>query len=232
MAGDRRIVAAKAGVWLACLLPLAWLAGDALGGRLGANPIETVLHRTGWWALALLAASLSLTPLRRLTGWNRLVRLRRLVGLFAFFYATTHFLVYVAVDQGLAWSYIAEDIGKRPFVLVGFAAWLLLLSLALTSTRGWIRRLGRNWARLHALVYIAAVLGTLHFVWKVKADTREPLVFALLFAVLLVVRLPASVRWMERRRARSRVNGGERDGGRAPKRAPPGPRSTAEAPGG
>jgi len=180
----------KALVWVACLLPAAWLAYEALTGRLGANPIETVLDRTGWWALAILLTSLAVTPLRRITGWNRVIRYRRLLGLFAFAWATAHFLGYVVLDQWFAWSFIIEDITERPFILVGFSAWVLLLPLAVTSTRGWIRRLGRRWVSLHKLVYVAAALGSLHFFWKVKADTREPLVFIVVLAVLLLLRAP------------------------------------------
>lgn len=191
MARDRRIVAAKAVVWALCLAPAVWTGLEAAAGDLGANPIETVLLRTGWWTLVLLVASLAVTPLRRLSGWHRLVRFRRLLGLFAFAWATAHLLGYVVLDQWFAWSFIVEDITERPFILAGFTAWCLLLPLAATSTRGWIRRLGPRWGRLHRLVYVAAGLGVLHFYWKVKADTREPLVFAAILAVLLAARLPS-----------------------------------------
>jgi sulfoxide reductase heme-binding subunit YedZ len=206
MARDPKIVAAKAGIWALCLAPAGWLAFDAATGRLGANPIETVLLRTGWWTLVLLLASLAITPLRRLSGRGRLVRFRRLVGLFAFAYGTTHLLGYVVLDQWFAWPYIVEDIAERPFILAGFAAWCLLLPLAVTSTRGWIRRLGRAWGRLHRLVYVAAGLGVLHFYWKVKADTREPLVFAAILALLLAARVPPVRNLLTRagRSARSR----------------------------
>lgn len=212
MPRDRRIVAAKAVVWLLCLAPIGWLAADAATGRLGANPIEEAQLRTGWWTLVVLLASLAVTPLRRLTGWNRLVRFRRLLGLFAFAYATTHFLGYVVLDQWFAWRFIVEDIAERPFILAGFTAWCLLLPLAVTSTRGWIRRLGRRWGRLHRLVYVAAGLGALHFYWKVKADTREPLVFAAVLGVLLLARIPVVRHGLERlrrgRRSRETVGAG------------------------
>lgn len=205
----------KAVVWVACLLPAAWLVADAAMGRLGANPIEEVLHRTGWWALTLLLVSLSITPLRRLTGWNRLVRYRRLLGLFAFAWASTHFLGYVVLDQWFAWPYIVEDIAERPFILVGFAAWLLLVPLAVTSTTGWIRRLGRRWQLLHRVVYAAAGLGTLHFFWKVKADTREPLIFIAILAALLLLRAPIIGQRVSAFRAgRENRNGGGREGAR------------------
>jgi len=171
-------------------MPAAWLTFEALAGRLGANPIEEVLHRTGWWALALLMISLAVTPIRRITGWNRVIRYRRLLGLFAFAWATAHFLGYLVLDQWFAWPYIVEDIAERPFILVGFSAWLLLLPLAVTSTTGWIRRLGKRWRTLHRVVYVVAALGTLHFYWKVKADTSEPLLFIGILAVLLLLRVP------------------------------------------
>ncbi len=158
-----RAWAVRAGIWVLGLIPAGLLVVDFLRGRLGANPIEEVMHRLGWWALAILLISLAVTPLRRITGWNRVIRYRRLIGLFAFAYATAHFLAYIVLDQWFAWGYIVEDIAKRPFILAGFSAWLLLVPLAVTSTTGWIRRLGSRWGRLHRLVYAAAALGTLHF---------------------------------------------------------------------
>ena len=182
------------------MLPGAWLASDFLRDRLGANPIEEVVHRLGWWGLVFLTLSLAVTPVRRLTGWNRLVRHRRFVGLVAFGYLTAHFLSYVVLDQFFAWSYILEDIVERPFIMSGFAAWLLLIPLAITSTRRWIRRMGRRWVKLHRLVYVAGALGVLHFYWKVKADTREPLIFAVVLLVLLLLRIPMVRRWIVRLR--------------------------------
>ena len=185
----RRRIALKASLWVVCLAPALSLAIGALTDGLGANPIEKITHRTGWWALVLLTVTLSVTPVRRLTGKSDLVRYRRLLGLFAFFYATLHFLTYLVLDQFFGWTYILEDIAERPFITVGFAAWLILLILAVTSTAGWIRRLRKNWLRLHRMVYLAAVAGGVHFLWKVKADTREPLVFLFLIAVLLLLRV-------------------------------------------
>jgi sulfoxide reductase heme-binding subunit YedZ len=176
------------------LAPLALLLLDALLGRLGANPIERVTHWTGTTALTLLLATLAVTPVRRLTGWNRIAPLRRTLGLAAFFYAMLHFLTYVALDLFFDFGLVAEDILKRPYITVGFAAFLLLVPLAVTSTRGWIRRLGRNWQRLHRLVYAAAGLAVLHYFWKVKADTARPLLFAGALALLLVLRLPVFAR--------------------------------------
>ena len=194
----RRRAAAKAAIWASALTPAAWLVWRATQGELGANPIEEVLHRTGWWGLVLLTTTLAITPVRRLSGWHQIVRYRRLVGLFAFFYLTLHFGTYLVLDQWLAWSYILEDIAERPFITVGFSAWLLLLTLAVTSTRGWIRRLGPRWQRLHRLIYLASALGVLHFYWKVKADTREPLIFGVVIGLLLLVRVPAVQRMLSR----------------------------------
>lgn len=181
--------AVRLAVFALCLLPVAWLLFDAATGGLGANPVEAITHRTGWWALTLLMATLAITPARRVTGWNDLIRFRRMVGLFAFFYATLHVLVYFGLDQLFAFDYLLEDIADRPYITVGFTAWLLLIPLAITSTRGWVRRLGRRWRILHRLVYVSAALGVVHFLWLVKADTREPLIFAGVLAVLLGARL-------------------------------------------
>lgn len=180
----------KPAIWIACLVPLGLLVHDFFTGGLGANPIEKVTLTTGKTALILLMVALSVTPLRRLTGWNQLAKVRRLLGLFAFFYVALHFAIYIGLDQFFAFGDIAEDILERPYITVGFAAFMLLLPLAITSTTGWIRRLGRRWRQLHRLVYVAAGLGVLHYFWKVKADTREPLLFAGILAVLLLLRLP------------------------------------------
>jgi methionine sulfoxide reductase heme-binding subunit len=178
----------KAVVWVLCLLPLALLVWDAFMDGLGAEPIENLTHRTGWWGLTLLLATLAVTPVRRLTGWNRVIPLRRTLGLFAFFYVCLHFLVYL-FDQDFTLRYVGEDVIQRPYITVGFSAFLLLIPLAVTSTKGMIRRLGRNWQRLHRLVYVAAGLGVLHFLWLVKADLREPLIFGAAFALLMALRL-------------------------------------------
>ncbi len=180
----------RAAVFLLCLLPLLILLADAVNGNLTANPIENLTHRTGWWALFLLFVTLAVTPLRRLFRWNRPVRYRRMLGLFAFFYASLHVAIYFGLDQLLSFDYILEDIAERPFITVGFLAWLLLIPLAVTSTRGWIRRLGKRWQRLHRLIYVSAVLAVVHFLWAVKVDVREPLIFGALLAILLILRLP------------------------------------------
>jgi methionine sulfoxide reductase heme-binding subunit len=176
-------------VWAGSLTPFGILVYRGFHNDLTANPIEMITNWTGFTALTLLMITLAVTPFRRLTGWNEVIRLRRLTGLFAFFYVCLHFLIYIVLDQTFSWTSIVEDIVKRPYITVGFTAFLLLLPLALTSTRGWIRRLGRRWQKLHRLVYVVGSLGVLHFFWKVKLDTRQPLVFAAILAVLLAVRL-------------------------------------------
>jgi sulfoxide reductase heme-binding subunit YedZ len=179
----------KAVLFLGALAPFAVLLFDAFTDGLGADPVKSITHRTGWWTLALLLVTLSITPLRRLTGYNRLVQQRRMLGLFAFFYATLHLATYVVLDQTLDLSYVGEDIAKRPYITIGFTAWLLLIPLALTSTKASIRRLGKRWTKLHRLVYLVAILGVIHFYWQVKKDVREPLIFAAILAVLLAFRL-------------------------------------------
>jgi sulfoxide reductase heme-binding subunit YedZ len=186
--------------WVGSLVPLAWLVADAFTDGLGADPIREVTHRTGFTALALLMGSLAVTPVRRLTGWNGIVPVRRTLGLCAFGYAVAHLCIYL-FDQGFAWSFIVEDVTERPYVMAGTAALLLLAPLALTSTRASIRRLGRRWQALHRLVYLAALLGTLHFLWLVKKDLREPLVFLAVYLALMAFRLPL----LRRRRAGSRA---------------------------
>ena len=187
---DTAIRYGKPAVFVLCLLPLALMVWLAAMDRLGANPVEAVLHFTGDLALRLLLVTLAVTPLRRLTGLPWLVRFRRMLGLFAFFYAVLHFAVYLVLDRSLDWGEIVTDLAKRPYIMVGFAAFVLLVPLAVTSTRGWVRRLGRRWQQLHRAVYLIAVLGVLHFLWLVKADLREPLVYAGVLAVLLALRLP------------------------------------------
>jgi sulfoxide reductase heme-binding subunit YedZ len=186
---DARWLAIKVLAHLLALLPLALLARAALADELGADPVAAITHATGEWALRLLLLGLALTPLRRLLGQAWPIRLRRLVGLYAFFYACLHLATYVVLDLGDYWRQVLEDIFKRPYITVGFASWLLLLPLALTSTRWSMRRLGRRWLQLHRMVYVAAVLAVLHFIWLVKSDLREPLVYAGILALLLGARL-------------------------------------------
>ena len=175
--------------WVAGLIPLALLVARAFTDGLGADPIDYVTLRTGFAALLMLMASLAVTPARRLTGWNWLAPARRTLGLCAFLYVCLHFLTYM-VDQEFAPGLIVEDIVERPYVTAGFTAFLLLVPLALTSTRASIRRLGKRWQKLHRLVYLAAGLGVLHFIWLVKSDLRDPLIFAAVFALLMALRVP------------------------------------------
>lgn len=186
-------------VWLACLLPLLWLIAAGLRDALGANPIEYITRATGDWTLRMLMITLAVTPLRQLTGWHWLVRLRRTLGLYAFFYACLHLTTYVWLDQFFDIGGIVKDIVKRPFITVGFGAFVLLLPLAATSTNGMIRRLGgRLWQRLHRLVYAIGTLGVVHYWWLVKKDITEPVIYALVLAFLLGARV-----WYARRRQRS-----------------------------
>ena len=185
----RRVLLLKGLVWLLCLAPGVWLVWRGFTDRLGANAIEEVLHRLGDTSLVILLVTLSITPIRRLTGWNDLAPLRRPLGLFAFFYLTTHFLWYAVVDEGLAFEFIIEDVIERPYILAGFTAWLMLIPLAITSTKGWIRRLKKNWQKLHRLVYVATGLGVLHFYWQVKADTYWPLVATTVLVALMLLRI-------------------------------------------
>jgi sulfoxide reductase heme-binding subunit YedZ len=196
------------------LLPAVGLAWRLYGGRLGANPIETLTHETGQWALRLLLASLAVTPARRLLGWGWAAPYRRTLGLLAFAYAAAHMAMYFAVDLFFDWAAIAADIADRPYVTAGLAAFGCLVPLAVTSTRAWIRRLGRRWVQLHRLVYAAGLLAVVHFLWLVKADLREPLIYAGLLATLLAARLVPKG-WGARQAAAGILAGGTRPGGSA-----------------
>ena len=192
----------RAWVALLCLLPLLRLVGLGFSGELGANPIEFITRSTGTWTLVGLLVTLSVTPLRRLTGRADLVRYRRMLGLFAFFYACLHFVTYVWLDQFFDPAAIARDIVKRPFITVGFTAFVLLLPLAMTSTHAMMRRLGRHWQQLHRLIYVIALLGVIHFMWLVKKDLTEPLIFGAMLALLLALRLPWGVALLQAVRRR------------------------------
>jgi len=186
---------AKWVIGAAALFPAARLGWLLMNDRLGANPVAELLNRLGFWTLVTLMVSLAMTPLKVVTGWSWPVALRRLLGLTAFGYVCLHFGVYLGVDQFFDFGEIGRDIVKRPFITVGFAAFLLLIPLAITSTSGMLKRLGaRRWKRLHRLVYVAATLGVIHFLWRVKSDTRQPLIFAGILTVLLGVRVVAAVR--------------------------------------
>jgi sulfoxide reductase heme-binding subunit YedZ len=188
--GSARTMYLKGAVFVACLVPLLALVWRALTGGLSANPIDNITDVTGTWTLRFVMITLAVTPLRRLTGWNALIQLRRMLGLFAFFYGCLHFSTYVVLDHFFDLDAIVADIAKRPYVTVGFTGFVLMIPLALTSTAGWIRRLGgRNWQRLHRLIYFTGIAGVVHYLWLVKADTTRPLRYAAILAVLLGLRM-------------------------------------------
>ena len=200
---EKRVSAIKVGLFAVALAPFTALAVSAFTGGLGANPVETITHTTGEWTLRLLLATLAITPLRRLTGWVWLTRLRRMVGLFAFFYLVLHFSTYAVLDASLDLAYVVEDVADRLYITAGFAAFVMLIPLAATSTNAMVRRLGPlRWRRLHRLVHAAAICGALHYLWLVKADLREPLVYAVILAVLLAARLPMVAPRLKPRRAK------------------------------
>lgn len=182
--------------FLLCFIPLARLGWLGMNDGLGANPIEFITRSTGTWTLVFLMLTLSVTPLRRITGWNGLIRFRRMLGLFAFFYACLHFTTYIWLDQFFDWSEIVKDVIKRPFITVGFASFVLLIPLAVTSTNAMQRRLKRRWQQLHRLVYLIAIGGVVHYWWLVKKDITQPVIYALVLAVLLGFRL--IYLWMQR----------------------------------
>jgi sulfoxide reductase heme-binding subunit YedZ len=175
-----------------CLIPLAWLARRAWNQDLTANPIEYITHFTGDWIIRFIVATLAITPLRKLLNRPGLIRYRRMIGLFAFFYAGLHFLTYLCVDKFFDFPAIAKDIAKRPYITVGFTGFVCLIPLAVTSTAGWIRRMGgKQWQRLHRLIYVTAVAGVIHYYWLVKSDIRLPALYGVLVAVLLGYRAGA-----------------------------------------
>jgi len=177
-------------VFLACLGPLARLGWKAYSNALGANPIEVITHSTGDWTLIFLLVTLAITPLRKLTGQLWLIRYRRMFGLFAFFYVVLHFLTYIWLDKFFALHEMLADVAKRRFITVGFTGFVLLIPLALTSTTGWIRRLGgKRWRALHRLIYFSAIAGVIHYYWLVKADKHKPLEYAGVLALLLGYRI-------------------------------------------
>jgi sulfoxide reductase heme-binding subunit YedZ len=187
-------------LYLAAVLPFAWLVFALLTGLVMGDEVKFMQHVTGDTALTCLMLTLTITPLRRLTGWNDLIKVRRLIGLTAFWYACIHLSTYLVFDQSLSAEEILKDIAKHPWVLVGFAAFLCLVPLAITSTKGWVRRLGgKRWQRLHRLVYVAAIAGVLHYFWLVKKDARAPLVYGAVLLVLLGARV-----WLARERGKTR----------------------------
>ena len=184
--GAAGLRAIKAALFLLCVAPLAWLGLDAYHDALGANPIETITRATGEWTLRFILITLTVTPLRKLSGWHWLLKLRRMLGLFAFFYGALHLTTYLWLDQFFDWGEIAKDIIKRPFITVGFTAFVLMLPLAASSNNAMIRRLGaRRWQALHRAIYAIGILGVAHFWWLVKADITWPLIYGVMLAVLL-----------------------------------------------
>lgn len=188
----RRVL--KPVVFLACLGPAGWLLYRALWGSLGVNPLETLTNETGIWTLRLLVATIAITPIRWLTKWNPIINFRRMIGLFAFFYGTIHFFIYFLFDRSLRFDGLWEDIVLRPYITVGFTAFVLMIPLAITSTTGWIRRLGgARWNLLHKLVYASASLGVLHYWWKVKLDVTNPMIYAAIVGMLLGWRVARAI---------------------------------------
>ena len=196
----KRIDIVKRVMFATALIPAGWLVYGAFTDNLSANPIDYITDWTGLTALSFLAISLSITPLRRLTGWNEIIGLRRMLGLFAFFYACLHVTTWAVIDLFFDLPRMAEDIVKRPFITIGMATFLLLLPLAITSNAAMIRRLGKRWQQLHRLAYVAAITAVIHFWWVVKADFRDPRLWALAFSVLFGFR----AWWMLRTRLSSR----------------------------
>jgi sulfoxide reductase heme-binding subunit YedZ len=191
--------ASKILLFIAALIPVAYLVWGLVQGKLGANPAEALQLGTGIWALRFLILTLAVTPIRRLTKWNGVIQFRRMLGLFTFFYAFLHLLTYAVLDRYMDFSGIWEDVAKRPFITAGMVAFVAMIPLAITSTRGWIRRLGRRWQLLHRLIYVSAIAAAVHYLWKVKIMTGSPVYYALIIAALLAFRLVWQVR---RRRGR------------------------------
>ena len=191
-------------LFVAALVPAAYLTYGLFNDLLGANPAEALQTQTGIWALRFLILTLAVTPVRRLTGWNRVIQYRRMLGLFAFFYAFLHLLAYAVLDRYFDFAGVWEDVVKRPFITAGMVAFVLMVPLAVTSTKGWIRRLGRRWQLLHRLIYVSAIAGAVHYLWKVKIITGSPVYYALIIAALLAFRIVWQA-WNQR--PRSAVSG-------------------------
>jgi sulfoxide reductase heme-binding subunit YedZ len=185
---------AKPVLFVAALSPFLYLLFRTLTGRLSVNPVEDLELTTGIWALNMLVVTLAITPIRRVTGWNRIIQYRRMLGLFTFFYASLHFLTYLTFDQVFDMALVAKDIAKRPFILMGFTAFVLMVPLALTSTKGWIRRLGRRLQLLHRLIYVSGVAAAIHYLWKVKVAIGSPVYYAVVIAILLGFRIVYQLR--------------------------------------
>jgi sulfoxide reductase heme-binding subunit YedZ len=184
-----RLRITKIAIFLAALIPLERLVWKFFHNALGANPVEVITHSTGDWTLILIMVTLSITPLRKWTKQYWLIGVRRMIGLFAFFYGCLHFTTYLWLDKSFDVHEMIKDVYKRPFITAGFTAFVLMIPLGLTSTQGWIRRLGKNWQRLHRLIYVTAIAGVVHYIWLVKADLRKPLQYAFVLSVLLIYRI-------------------------------------------
>ena len=201
--GTLRALRGKALLFVLCLIPLAYVAWKFWRDKLGANPIRELEIETGLWTLRMLAVTLAVTPARRALGWNWLAKYRRMLGLFTFFYATVHLSMWTGVDWFFAWRDMWGEIVKHKYILIGMSTWLIMVPLAVTSTAGWVRHLGKRWTVLHRLVYVAAITGTIHYLWAVKKDTFFPLVYFAAFAMLLGYRV-ISARQRSRRAPRLR----------------------------
>lgn len=200
----RTLVTLKVLVWILCLLPIAIWVYQGLHDQLGANPVDRIQNKTGLVTIRLLMLTLAITPLRRITGWNWTIKFRRLLGLFTFFYAFIHLLVYTVADNQLNIAAIVKDVAKRPFILLGMLGFLAMVPLAITSTAGWIRRMGgKNWNRLHKLIYFTGVMGVIHFWLRVKKNHNEPAVYVCILVVLLGIRVLFWIRSRQRAASRS-----------------------------
>jgi sulfoxide reductase heme-binding subunit YedZ len=189
-------------IWIAGLAPLAWLIWQGFRDNLTADPVKYLTHFTGRVTLIILLVTLMVTPIRRLSGWNGIIRLRRLIGLFSFFYAVIHLMIYLAFDRGFVFTELGEDILKRPYITVGFTAWLMLLTLAVTSPQAMVRRLGRRWQTLHRIIYVIPALGLVHFLWAQKKDPAPVIPYAMAAGAILLIRLALAQRARARNRAR------------------------------
>ena len=189
-------------IWIAGLAPLAWLIWQGFRDNLTADPVKYLTHFTGRVTLIILLVTLMVTPIRRLSGWNGIIRLRRLIGLFSFFYAVIHLMIYLAFDRGFVFTELGEDILKRPYITVGFTAWLMLLTLAVTSPQAIVRRLGRRWQTLHRIIYVIPALGLVHFLWAQKKDPAPVIPYAMAAGAILLIRLALAQRARARTRAR------------------------------
>ena len=205
MATSQSMRFAKVLVFSLCFAPTLVLIWDSLTGGLSVNPIEDITHRTGDWALRFVLLTLAVTPFRWLSRWNEVIRYRRMLGLFTFWYASLHFSTYIVFDHFFDVRSIADDVIERKYVTAGFFGFVLMLPLAVTSTQGWIRRLGKRWSVLHRLIYVAAVAGVVHFLWLVKLETSEPLIYAAVLSGLYLVRVDRRQRQMCLRDRRHRA---------------------------